>query len=125
MMNERRSTVLIVEDELLIVLALRQQLGKMGLLVCGSAATAAEAVGLAQKYQPQLVLMDVRLRGPQDGVDAALAIHDLVGTKIIFMTGSQEPSMLARIQSGHPTAVLFKPTSGRQLETAIMDALRT
>ena len=67
--------------------------------------------------------MDMRLRGKKDGVDAALAIHDLVGSKVIFITGSREPATMARIQLDHPSAVLFKPISDRQLRGAIAAAM--
>jgi DNA-binding NarL/FixJ family response regulator len=114
---------LIVDDESLIALSLRHQITKIGIEVCGTAATATQAIALAQRHRPKIVLMDVRLRGAPDGVDAALAIHDSVGSKVIFLTGSQEPTTLARIQEDHPTAVLFKPTSERQLRGAIQAAL--
>jgi DNA-binding NarL/FixJ family response regulator len=63
--------------------------------------------------------MDVRLQGLGDGVDAALAIHEHVGSKVIFVTGSREPATLDRIGMDHPAGVLFKPVSDRQLRTAI------
>jgi two-component system, response regulator PdtaR len=59
--------------------------------------------------------MDVRLRGKQDGVDAALAIHRLLGSPIVFITGSGEPANIARINTDHPAAVLIKPISFEQL----------
>jgi len=68
--------------------------------------------------------MDMRLRGERDGVDAALAIHERVGSKLIFVTGSREPATLDRIGLDHPAAVLFKPVSDRQLRTAIVGVAR-
>src|SRR3546814_5258704 len=75
----------------------------MGMAVCGIAATAKGAVALAIKHRPQLVLMDMRLAGEGDGVDAALAIHEKVGSKVIFITGSREPATMDRIQLDHPS----------------------
>jgi DNA-binding NarL/FixJ family response regulator len=115
--------ILIVDDESLIALSLRHQISRIGIEVCGTAATATQAIALAQQYRPKIVLMDVRLRGGSDGVDAALEIHDSVGSKVIFLTRSHAPATLARIQQDHPTAVLFKPTSERQLRSAIQAAL--
>ena len=63
--------------------------------------------------------MDMRLRGAEDGVDAALVIHETVGSKVIFITGSKEPSTMARIQLDHPEGVLFKPVSTAQLRSAL------
>lgn len=111
--------VLVVDDEHLIAQHLRMQVEDLGMTVCGTAATAEEAVSLAQAHRPSVVLMDVRLHGVLDGVDAALTIHDTVGSKVIFITGSREPATMERIQLDHPSAVLFKPISDRQLQTAI------
>lgn len=115
--------VLVVDDEYLIAESLRMQVEDMGMAVCGIAATAKGAVALAIKHRPQLVLMDMRLAGEGDGVDAALAIHDEVGSKVIFITGSREPATMDRIQLDHPSSVLFKPIFGRQLQKAVEGAL--
>ena len=117
------TSVLVVEDEYLIAEGLCLQLEDIGLTVCGVAATAEAAVALAEAHRPAVVLMDVRLRGDGDGVDAALAIHAKVGSKVIFVTGSREPATLSRIQLDHPAAILFKPLFGRQLQTAVEQVL--
>lgn len=118
-MSALNRTVLVVDDEFLIAEGLRLQVEDMGLDVCATAATAEDAIDLAQRHRPMVVLMDMRLRGDKDGVDAALAIHDTVGSKVIFVTGSREPSTMARIQLDHPSAVLFKPVSDHELREAI------
>ena len=115
--------VLVVDDEYLIAESLRMQIEDMGLPVCGTAATAKAAVALAVTHQPRVVLMDVRLIGEEDGVDAALAIHEKVGSKVIFITGSREQATLERIEQDHPSSVLFKPIFGKQLQKAVETAL--
>jgi DNA-binding NarL/FixJ family response regulator len=115
--------ILIVDDEFIIASSLALQVEEMGYEVCGTAATAQEAIDLAGAFRPDVVLMDVRLKGEEDGVDAALAIHKLIGAKVIFITGSREPATMARIQEDHPSAVLFKPIYGQQLRTAVEAAL--
>ena len=115
--------VLVVDDEFLIAQGLRLQVEDLDLSVCATAASAEEAIALAQASRPELVLMDVRLVGDKDGVDAALAIHHSVGSKVIFITGSREQSTLDRIRMDHPAGVLFKPISDRQLKSAIEAAL--
>ena len=122
-MSSLNRTVLVVDDEFLIAQGLQMQVEEMGLTVCGTAATAEAAVAMANTFRPAIVLMDVRLAGAMDGVDAALAIHKAVGAKIIFITGSREESTQARIAMDHPTAILFKPISGLQLQRAVGDAL--
>ncbi len=115
--------VAVVDDEFLIATGLTMQLEDMGMTVCGTAATADEAVSLAQSRRPAVVLMDVRLAGEKDGIDAALAIHESVGSKVIFVTGSREPATIERIKLDHPAGVLFKPVMDWQLRDAIVAAL--
>lgn len=115
-------SVLVVEDEFLIAESLSAMIEDMGLLVCGNAATAAEAKSMAAEHRPELVLMDVRLRGTEDGVDAAIHIHANVGSRVIFITGSREPETVARIQTDHPAGMLFKPITFAQLSQAVTTA---
>lgn len=123
-MMDLRKTVLVVDDEFLIALAFSTQVEGMGLPVCGTAASADEAVALAKMHAPAVVLMDMRLKGEKDGVDAALEIHRTVGSKVIFITGSREQRTTDRIASDHPFAVLFKPVSEQQVQSAIADAMK-
>jgi DNA-binding NarL/FixJ family response regulator len=122
-MNELQDHILIVDDEFLIVEGLREQIEDISLKVCGTADTADKAIALAQEHRPSVVLMDMRLLGQKDGVDAALVIHATVGSKLIFITGSKDPETMARIQLDHPFAVLFKPVTFRQLRTTIETAM--
>lgn len=111
--------VLIVDDEHLIALSLSLVLEEMGIVVCGTAATAVKAVELAKRHRPSIILMDVRLKGEEDGVDAALAIHEVFEASVIFITGSREPETVARIRKDHPAAILFKPILPVHLHEAI------
>ncbi|WP_454718978.1 response regulator [Caulobacter segnis] len=122
-MKNLGDTVLVVDDEFLIAQGLSMQVEDMGLVVCGTAATADDAVALAQLHRPAVVLMDMRLLGDKDGVDAALAIYETVGSKVIFITGSREPATIERIKLDHPAGVLFKPVSDQQLSSAIQAAM--
>jgi len=119
----QKSLVLVVDDEFLIAEGLCMQVEDMAMVVCGTATTADEALALAMMHRPEVVLMDVRLRGDKDGVDAAQEIHRTVGSKVIFITGSREQSTIDRIYQDHPAGVLFKPVSDRQLRSAIGLAL--
>lgn len=121
--RDRVRTVFIVDDDFLIVEYLRDTVEDLGFAVAGSAATAADAVERCLRLRPDVVLMDVRLRGREDGVDAAQRIHDADGAPIIFITGSSEPSTRERIAQDHPRAVLIKPITPQQLETALNNAL--
>lgn len=122
-MSPLNDTVLVVDDEFLIAQGLCIQVKDMGLDVCGTAASAEEAIAMCEAHRPGIVLMDMRLHGVKDGVDAALVIHANVGSKVIFITGSKEAGTLDRIKSDHPAGILFKPVSGAQLQGAIETAL--
>ncbi|MGD0720419.1 MAG: response regulator [Roseiarcus sp.] len=117
-----RECVLVVDDQALIADLWCCLLEDMGFEVCGTAPTAAAAIAMAEKHRPRVIIMDVRLRGELDGVDAALAIHESLDSKVIFITGSREPETMARIQRDRPTTVLFKPVSSRQFQSAVRDA---
>jgi CheY-like chemotaxis protein len=123
-MTTLEKSVLIVEDEHVIAMGLSVQIEDMGLRVCATADTAEAAVAEARMHCPAIVLMDVRLRGEKDGVDAAQAIHDSVGSKIIFITGSREQKTIDRISLDHPFATLFKPVSELQLQAMVSEAMR-
>jgi two-component system, response regulator PdtaR len=114
-----RGRVLVVEDEALIALSLTDMLESMGLTVCGTADNARSAVDLADRDAPDLVLMDIRLRGKGDGIDAARQIRERHATAIIFVTGSCEQEMLDRIKTIPAAALLIKPVLPGQLKSAV------
>jgi two-component system, response regulator PdtaR len=122
-MNKLCDCILVVEDEFLIADLFACEIEAMGLKVCGIADTAQKAIALAREHRPAVVLMDVRLKGIEDGVDASIVIHSAVGSKIVFVTGSREPANLKRIKLDHAVAVLFKPLRGHQLQAAIEAAM--
>ena len=99
----------IVEDELILIEMRSAMVEDMGMEVCGGAAAADEAVHLAKLHVPALVLMDVQLKGPKEGVDAAFAIRRLMPTPVLYITGSREPRTIACIETDDPAGVLFKP----------------
>lgn len=122
-MSDLNRSVLVVDDEAIIVELWCLHMEMMGLEVCGTAATADDAIRLAQEHRPAVVLMDMRLIGKKDGVDAALAIHESVGSKVIYITGSQEPATITRIQQDHPAAVLIKPVADHLLKSTVSRVL--
>lgn len=104
-------------------MGLSAQIDDMGLKVCATADTAGGAVAQARMHRPAIVLMDVRPGGAKDGGDAAQAIHDSIGSKVIFITGSREPKTIDRISQDHPFATLFKLVSQRQLQATVNQAM--
>ena len=116
-------TVLIVEDEFLIVNLLLDMVEDLGMVICDVVDTADLAVKTAVEAHPEIVLMDVRLRGVQDGIDAAHRIHEACACPVVFVTGSREPATVSRIEEAHPAATLFKPITPRVLRDTLENVL--
>lgn len=107
--------VMIVEDDFIVRAHLKGIVERLGYEVCGLAGSADEAVQLADSEQPDAILMDVRLNGPRDGVDAAIEIFDSRAVPVIYVTASNEPQTLERIETDHPSGVLIKPVASEQI----------
>jgi two-component system, response regulator PdtaR len=111
--------VLIVEDEWLIAEYYRIVIEHLGYEICGIATNAADAVSLVRKEKPAAVIMDVRLSGDRDGVDAAREIYKIRELPVIYVTASREPQTSLRIKEDHPAEVLTKPVTQVHLEAAL------
>jgi DNA-binding NarL/FixJ family response regulator len=116
--------ILIVEDDYLVALQFENALTEAGYDVVDIASTAAEAVQMVPDHQPELVLMDIRLAGPRDGIDAAAEIFDRFGVRSIFVSAFTDPATQTRAQPARPLAWLSKPVSDHKLVAAVDTALR-
>jgi CheY-like chemotaxis protein len=123
----RRARVLIVEDELIIAWLLADLVQGLGYEVCGSAADEDEAVRLAGSTRPDLILMDVRLRGAGDGVRAAEAIRGVLpAVPVVFCTAyADDPATRARMAAAGAAGVLSKPILTEQLGPMLARLLGT
>lgn len=123
--EELRETaaILIVEDEALNALYISSVLEVCGYEVIGVTATAAEALDLAAGQVPDLVLMDITLRGEVDGIAAARSLQERLGVPILFVTAHADAPTLARARAINPAGYLLKPFTAQQLETAVRKAL--
>lgn len=122
---EEPKRILLVEDEYLVAAEAEAALGEAGLEVVGIAASAEEAVVLAERARPDLVVMDVRLSGERDGIDAALTIFRSHGIRSIFATAHYDPSTLARARAAQPLGWLPKPYMMNSLVFKVLSALRS
>jgi DNA-binding NarL/FixJ family response regulator len=116
--------VLIVEDHALIAIDLKQMVEEMGGTVVGAPASAEQGVELARAQAPDIVLMDVRLAGVMDGIEAAQAIAGLPGTALVFITGNTDAMTMARIRRAGDFIVLPKPVLAVDLAEAVHQACR-
>jgi PAS domain S-box-containing protein len=123
-MNHTRPSILIVEDEGVIALDIRATLGRLGYTVAAVAATGSEAITRVEELRPDLVLMDIHLRGEMDGVEAARAIRDRFGVPVIYLTAFADAATLQRARITEPFGYLLKPFEERELHIVIEMALQ-
>ncbi len=101
--------ILIVEDETLTAMAMGSYLEETGYVVLDYAATGEEAVSKARTLGPDIILMDVRLAGDMDGIEAAKLINKEKSIPVIFMTGYTSRAFVERSSELHPIGYLVKP----------------
>ena len=111
--------LLIVEDQELFAMTLAAVVTRLNYNLIGSAATADRAEELARDTMPDVVLMDLHLKGPRDGVQTAQAIMAATGAQVIFLTGNANDRDLGRMRALRPAGILLKPFR----RTALADAL--
>ena len=116
--------ILIVEDELLVARDIEKTLTGFGYRVLGRASTADEAIRKARARRPDLVLMDIRLPGTRDGVDAAAIIHDELDIPVIFLSAFSDGATLGRVTATEPFGYIVKPFNQVELRCAIEVGLR-
>src|SRR6185369_13231089 len=97
-----KTSVLIVEDEAIIAADLSGKLGHLGYEVVGSAAEGNDALEIASRLKPQIVLMDIRLRGAMDGIETAEAIRSRIDVPVIYLTAHSDAATLARAKHSGP-----------------------
>ena len=113
--------ILIVEDDALIALDLQRTIEDLGGAVVGRASRTAEAIGLAAKHRPDVVLMDIRLASGSDGIEAARGIRRLQQIPIIFVTGNTDPATRERVFEFSDVALLNKPVDHLQLGSTLRE----
>jgi DNA-binding NarL/FixJ family response regulator len=119
----RRGSILIVEDDHLVAMQIEAALKDAGLAVAGIAATAEEAIELAERERPILAIMDIRLASERDGIDAALELVDKQGLRSIFATAHHDSATKLRAQPARPLGWLAKPYQPRLLVETVRKAL--
>jgi CheY-like chemotaxis protein len=115
-------SILLVEDEAIIAWDLKSRLESAGYPVCRMIATGEDSVLWAERSRPGVILMDNRLAGQIDGLEAALRIRAISDVPIVFMTGyPQDEEFRRRIEPVHPLACLTKPVNIEELRKILKD----
>jgi DNA-binding response OmpR family regulator len=114
---------LIVEDEVLIAEELRERLSRLGFSVIGAVDSADEGIAIATREAPDLVLMDIRLRGEKDGVQAAQEIREQVDVSIVYVSAHSDLSTVERAKRTDHDGFILKPFHRRELQSVIEVAM--
>jgi signal transduction histidine kinase len=118
-----KSKILIVEDDAIIVFKLRRTLEMLGYHVAATADTGAKAIEYAFRELPDLILMDIRLKGAMDGIQAMEQIRSRLEVPVIFMTAYSDEDKIRRAKQTLPYGYLLKPVQDKELEINIEIAL--
>ncbi len=116
--------ILIVEDEPVVGMDLRESLVRMGYSVTDIVSSGDDVINSALKNPPDLVLMDIKLNSFTDGIDAAARLKLIKDLPIIYMTAFADIGMKERAQRTSPSAYLLKPIDEQLLKSSIETALK-
>lgn len=116
--------IVIIEDEGVVALNLQSRLEAANYAVTGVADSAKTAISLVETTIPDLVLMDIRLKGNQTGIDLAQEIRDRWDIPIVFLTGYSDADTLRLVQDADPYGYLIKPFDSTELYSTIGIALQ-
>jgi len=115
---------LIVEDEILIAEELSERLSRLGFAVIAAVDTGEEGIAIATRERPDLVLMDIRLKGEKDGIQAAKDIRQQVDVPIVYVTAYSDRRTVDRAKGTEYDGYLLKPFHRRELESTIEVAMK-
>ena len=115
---------LIVEDETLIAEELRERLSRLGFSVIAAVDSADDGVAIATRERPDLVLMDIRLKGKKDGIQAAQEIRQQVDLPIVYLTAYSDQRTVERVKGTDHDGFLLKPFHKGELQSTIEIALQ-
>jgi DNA-binding LytR/AlgR family response regulator len=115
--------VLVVEDESIVSKDIQYSLKKLGYQIVGSAATGEKAVELAGQLMPDIILMDIMLKGDITGIEASAQIKETLNIPIIFLTAYADENTLSKAKVTEPYAYIIKPFKEIDLHTSIEMAL--
>lgn len=118
-----KTNVLVIEDESIVSKDIQYSLKKLGYNVVGAAATGEKAVILAGELRPDIILMDIMLKGDITGIEASAEIKEKFHIPIIFLTAYADENTLAKAKVTEPYAYIIKPFKEIDLHTSIEMAL--
>jgi len=119
----KNASILVVEDERIVAEDLKQTLEDLGYTVPAVATTGAKAKECVSLFKPNLILMDIMIRGPVNGIDTTREILQTNDIPVVYLTAYADDATLARAKETCPYGYLVKPFSDRELCASIETAL--
>lgn len=119
-----RPRALIVEDETLIAEELKARLGLLGFSVIAAVDSGEEGIAIATRERPDLVLMDIRLKGKKDGVQATEEIRQQVDVPIVYLTAYSDRLTVDRAKQTDYDGFILKPFRAGELQSTIEIAMK-
>ena len=117
------TSIMVVEDEVLIAEDIRRILTGFGYDVLPLAATGNDALHIAEARSPDLVLMDIKLKGSMDGIETAARLHERHNTAIVYLTSHSDEATFSRAKQTNPFGYIVKPLGPASLQTGIEMAI--
>jgi len=115
--------ILVTEDESIVAMDLKQRLEALGFEVIATVSTGAKAISQVESNLPDLILMDIQIKGNIDGIETAAKIQERFNIPIIFLTANSDTATIERAKTAGPLAYLLKPFEDRELKASIEIAL--
>jgi CheY-like chemotaxis protein len=115
--------VLVAEDERLVARDLERRLRGLGYGVVALVSTGIEAIDQALEHRPDMILMDIRLQGQMDGIEAVASIRKQLNVRIVYMSAYVDEPTQARVHATQPDAFLDKPFSNHSLQQTLLGVL--
>ena len=119
-----RPRALIVEDETLIAEELKERLSLLGFSVIAAVDSGEEGIAIATRERPDLVLMDIRLKGQKDGVQATEEIHQQVDVPVVYLTAYSDRLTVDRAKGTDYDGFVLKPFRASELQSTIEIAMK-
>ncbi len=116
-------SIVIVEDNNIVMLELKDRLEEMGYLVVDTASSGLDALSKIELHHPNLVMMDIRLKGDMDGIDTAARIKKELDIPVIYLTAHSDDETLQRAKMTEPYGYIIKPFEERELFSVVEMAL--
>jgi len=122
--KRRKLRILLVEDEIIIARDIKNMLIELGYFVWGPVSSGEEAIQIVKEKNPSLVLMDIKLKGELDGIEASEYIHKITNIPIIYITSHTDDQTFNRAKKTNPQGYLVKPLEKFEIKNIIDQTIK-